>query len=270
MSPPRPGPRECCLCELRANTPVNDAIFRLEFAWPGPAPRAGQFFLIRPCRTSVLLGRPISVFGWDGPSALLRFLIAKRGRGTGELAALGAGEKAELIGPLGNAWADAALQGTSAPGGIRPPQGTAARLLPALISGGIGVAPLAALGAELEPGAFDFYAGFRTGAFGLEGLRPRSLCIATEDGSAGLRGRIPDFLEPAKYAAVYACGPGAMLKAVAESCKKAGVPCFVSLERRMACGVGACLGCTVRTAGGNRRCCADGPVFPAEELLFDE
>jgi NAD(P)H-flavin reductase len=208
----------------------------------------------------MLLGRPISVFGWDGPSALVRFLIARRGRGTGELAALGTGEKAELTGPLGNAWADMAAASEQA-GPRRPP---------ALIGGGIGTAPLAAFGADLEPGSFDFYAGFRTGSFGPEGLQPRSLIIASEDGSAGLRGRIPDFLEPAKYSAVYACGPEPMLKAVAGACKKAGVPCFISVERRMACGAGACLGCTVRTTGGNRRCCADGPIFRAEELLFDE
>jgi NAD(P)H-flavin reductase len=141
---------------------------------------------------------------------------------------------------------------------------------PALIGGGIGIAPLAAFGAELAPGSFDFYAGFKTGSFCPEGLRPRSLVIATEDGSAGLRGRIPDFLEPAAYSAVYACGPEPMLKAVAGACKNAGVPCFISVERRMACGVGACLGCTVGTTGGNRRCCADGPIFRAGEFLFDE
>jgi NAD(P)H-flavin reductase len=61
-----------------------------------------------------------------------------------------------------------------------------------------------------------------------------------------------------------------MLKAVVSKCKAAGVPCFVSMERRMACGVGACLGCTVRTVNGNRRCCADGPIFKADEGIFDE
>jgi NAD(P)H-flavin reductase len=60
-----------------------------------------------------------------------------------------------------------------------------------------------------------------------------------------------------------------MLKAVAAKCKAAGTPCFISMERRMACGVGACLGCTVATVKGNRRCCADGPIFNAEEVLFE-
>jgi NAD(P)H-flavin reductase len=60
-----------------------------------------------------------------------------------------------------------------------------------------------------------------------------------------------------------------MLKALAARCRAAAVPCYVSVERRMACGVGACLGCTVETSGGNKRCCADGPIFPAEEIYFD-
>ncbi|MDR3248072.1 MAG: dihydroorotate dehydrogenase, partial [Treponema sp.] len=76
------------------------------------------------------------------------------------------------------------------------------------------------------------------------------------------------FVDYQDYAAVFACGPTPMLKAVAEKSKAAGVPCFISMEARMACGAGACLGCTIATTGGNRRCCADGPIFPAEEVLF--
>ena len=99
--------------------------------------------------------------------------------------------------------------------------------------------------------------------------------VASENGKTGHKGRIPDFFEPEQYAAVCACGPQAMLKAVAVKCKNAGVPCFVSLEQRMACGVGACLGCTVKTINGNKglqnqRCCADGPIFNADEVIFDE
>ena len=96
------------------------------------------------------------------------------------------------------------------------------------------------------------------------------LIIATEDGSEGYKGFITDFLELKRYAAVCACGPLPMLKTVGAMCGKAGLPCFVSMERRMACGLGACLGCTVKTINGNKRCCADGPIFPAGELHFDE
>jgi NAD(P)H-flavin reductase len=238
--------------------------------------------LVKPVRSGVFLGRPLSAAGWapapdaercgfrgeasegDGPGAAyrVRFLLVRRGRGTGELAAMGTGEMAELTGPLGNAWGD-----------FLPTSGAPA----ALVSGGIGVAPLLAFAGELSVGCFDFYAGFRTlrGEEEAEGLlgtlrsRVRETVIATEDGRVGRRGRIPDLLDPGQYAAVYVCGPEPMLRAVAASAKKAGVPCFVSLERHMACGVGACLGCTVETVRGNRRCCVDGPIFNAEELWFE-
>jgi NAD(P)H-flavin reductase len=217
--------------------------------------------MIRPKRGSLFLARPVSVARWE-PERLLGFLIARRGRGTGELLDMRPGEEADLTGPLGNGWGDFPL-----------PKGMAA-----LVGGGAGLAPLGAFAGELGGGAYDLYAGFRT-RFSQAGERnsflgpavfARRLTISTEDGSEGLKGRIPDFFDPAGYAAVYACGPEPMLKAVAERCKAAAVPCFVSMERRMACGVGACLGCTVKTVRGNRRCCADGPVFPAGDLVFDE
>lgn len=168
----------------------------------------------------------------------------------------------------------------------------------ALVGGGIGAAPLLSLPVQRE-GYFDFYGGFRRDfknrgerrAFlGTVETGARKVIIAVEEppgnggagsggaedggppGKAGLvrRGRIPDFLDPADYGAVCACGPEGMLRAVAERCRRAGVPCYVSLERRMACGVGACLGCSIAGAGGNRRCCVDGPIFPAAEVFFDQ
>jgi len=251
--------------KLINNITINDEIFRLDFIWPGDAPKAGQFFMIKPKRSSVFLGRPISVALWEPESNTVRFLIAKRGIGTQELADMRPGERVEMIGPLGNTWADFLPVNTEKP--------------IALIGGGIGIAPLLALVGETEEHTFDFYAGFKTGftdtgektaLLGSAITGTREIIIATEDGKTGLKGRIPDFMEPAKYAAVLTCGPEPMLKAVIEKCKTAGVPCFVSLEKRMACGVGACLGCTVKTENGNRRCCADGPIFNANEVVFSE
>lgn len=251
---------------------LDEGLLDLEFPWPGPAPLPGQFFLVRPRRSSVFLGRPISVYAWEPPAAAsptaspagtLRFLVAVRGRGTAELAELREGEEVELSGPLGKAWP---LSGTR----TDETSATAAQERPvALVGGGIGVAPVAFLAAALPPASYDFYAGFRSRPYGLEGLRSRTTVIATEDGCEGSRGRIPDFLDSAAYAAVYACGPEPMLRAVAAACAAAGTPCYLSLERRMACGVGACLGCTVRTTAGNKRCCADGPVFDSREVIFD-
>lgn len=259
-----------CEC-IRTGFIAGDTV-SMEFIWPGPAPRAGQFFLIKPRRTGVFLGRPISVAGWqpkdsadfqsnENSGGVLRFLVARRGQGSRELVDLRPGEEAELIGPLGNWWAmpdilaDFSLEKN--PGPL------------ALVAGGIGIAPLAAFVPELGGKTFDFYAGFRTGSFGLEDIKARSLVIATEDGSAGLEGRIPDFFTPSGYSAVFVCGPEPMIKAVGDACIASEVPCLVSMERHMACGVGACLGCTVKTLRGNKRCCADGPIFNVEEICFE-
>ncbi|MDR2741510.1 MAG: dihydroorotate dehydrogenase electron transfer subunit [Treponema sp.] len=285
MSPPlREG--RTLLSEVLCNQRINKEIFSLDIAWAGPPPGAGQFFLVRPERTSCFLSRPISVAFWD-PAApdtpepceaaqnrsfgSLRFMIALRGKGTAELSGLQPGDKVELTGPLGNAWTD-----------FLPDEKSRGKI--ALIGGGIGIAPLIALALELQNTKFDFYAGFKTlssepedreydaffgRVFRHGEIEAGEIVLATEDGGRGSKGLIPGLLDPGKYHAVCACGPEPMLKAVRAKCAAAGVPCFISLERRMACGVGACLGCTVKIAGGNKRCCTDGPVFPAAEILFD-
>jgi len=256
------------LCECTAATFAAADTVSLEFLWTGPAPRAGQFFLVKPRRTGVFLGRPISVAGWDAASGTLRFLVARRGRGSSDIADIQSGEKAYLIGPLGNYWAEVNIFA-----GV-PPQ----KKPIALVGGGIGIAPLLAFAGELlavpqKPVPFDFYAGFRSASFGLENLKTQgldTLVIASEDGSEGQKGRVTDFLNPAQYSAIFACGPEPMFKALGGACAASGISCFVSLEKHMACGVGACRGCTIKTMNGNRRCCADGPIFNAGELCFDE
>jgi NAD(P)H-flavin reductase len=98
---------------------------------------------------------------------------------------------------------------------------------------------------------------------------PQKLIVTTDDGSDGEKGVVTDAIDAGAYAAVFSCGTTAMLKAVAAACCAiAGTPCFISAENHMACGVGACLGCAVKTASGNKRCCADGPVFNAREVIF--
>jgi len=251
-------------CEVINNSLINNEIFRLDISWHGDAPKAGQFFMIKPKRSTVFLGRPIGTALWQPDT--VTFLIAKIGRGTAELASMRTGEEIELTGPLGNAWAD-----------FLPDRKNSAKPI-ALIGGGLGIAPLNALLCEAPGHSFDLYAGFKNGFNSPEerdavlwpNIGARNIIIASEDGKTGQKGLILDFLEPEKYAAVCACGTLPMLKAVAEKCIAKGIPCFISMESRMACGVGACLGCTIKTVNGNRRCCADGPIFKAGEVIFDD
>ena len=252
--------REFRLCECIGRSVLNEEVISLDFAWEGPAPKAGQFFLLRPQRTSVFLGRPLSAAGWNlrrsksrpVEPGILEFILAIRGKGTKELADLRPGEKAFLTGPLGRGWLE--VSGAQRPGKT------------ALVSGGVGIAPLAFFAQE-QGGLVDFYAGFRSKPFCLENIKAQRIIIASEDGCAGHKGRIPDFFVPDNYDAVFTCGPESMLRTIAKKCRAKGVKCYVSLERHMACGTGACLGCTVETGSGNRRCCSDGPVFDAEDIF---
>lgn len=147
-----------------------------------------------------------------------------------------------------------------------------------LVAGGIGVAPLMFLAQRLRKGAVTVLIGARTKAqilcaneFKRLGCAVRS---ATDDGSLGVRGRVTELLEDvlAKKAAgrpaLYGCGPGPMLKAMAEVCRAYGLTAQVSLEAHMACGIGACLGCVVQTTRGYERVCKEGPVFRASDVVW--
>ncbi len=221
-----------------------------------PAP--GQFYMLKAIPSQVLLSRPISVYKAEttASGAKIHFLIMLKGQGTKELCSLRNGDSVSLIGPLGNTF--------PVPDGFS-----------AVIGGGIGVAPVAGFATTLTGGTYDFYACFRSGSYGLEGLNPEKLIITTNDGTAGIKGMLPDAftaetIQSRGYKTVYACGPEPMLVYVQKVCAEAGVKCYLSMEAHMACGVGACLGCTIPTTEGNKRCCKDGPVFPGEIIVFPE
>lgn len=225
----------------------------------------GQFFMLRREPSQVLLSRPISVY-WaqvDGQQWQVTFLILLKGQGTQELCSLSPGDKVSIIGPLGNTFPDPEMVMHK----------KAADREICIVGGGIGVAPVAGFAATLSEQSYDFYAGFKSGSYGLEKLKAKNLVVTTDDGSCGIQGMIPQVLDAvtlkkAGYRVVYACGPEPLLAYVQEICGEAKVPCYLSMESAMACGMGACLGCTIATTEGNRRCCADGPVFPGEILLF--
>ncbi|MCL2210513.1 MAG: dihydroorotate dehydrogenase electron transfer subunit [Treponema sp.] len=255
------------ICELVNKTIVNEEYFILQFTWSGIAPKAGQFFMLKPLRSSVFLSRPFAVFDYLPDKKIVKFLICRAGKGTVELAGLHSGDKARLTGPFGNCWEDFLPNGASFKGKA------------ALVGGSAGVAPLAALVSQ-KPGCyFHFFAGFKKGFREKEhenaimgaALKAHKFSISAEDGGNALNGKIVDFIfEPESFDVILACGPMGMLKALWKKCEPKNVSCFFSLESRFACGAGVCLGCTIHTVNGNRRCCKDGPIFPAADIIFNE
>lgn len=224
-------------------------------------PAAGQFYMLRAVRTNLLLGRPISVYHSDtlsDGSVEVTFLILVKGKGTQELCSLREDDKIELIGPCGNRF-------------ITPKKGEKI----CIVGGGIGVAPVAGFAETLPPKSYDFFASFKSGSYGLENVQADKLVITTDDGSVGVHGMLPvalteEALKNGGYTALYACGPTPMLSYIKDVCEKVGLKCYLSMESRMACGVGVCLGCVIDTKIGKQRCCKDGPIFEGSILDFDK
>ena len=261
------------VCGLSDNQFINNNFFILHFNWEASlkeAPRAGQFFMMKPLRSSVFLQRPISVFEYNEEQKTLKFLIATRGAGTRELSELKSGDEVFLTGPIGNAWADF-LPGGGASGKVK------GRV--ALVSGSVGIAPLAALAAENQSFDFHMYSGFRYGFCLKEeenavlgsGINAKKIVVTAEDGINAHSGLVTDYLDDIEsYDVLFGCGSVLMLRALKKKCEAKNIPCFISMESRFACGVGACLGCSIKTVNGNRCCCKHGPIFPAKDIIFDE
>lgn len=233
-------------------------------------PRAGQFYMISLHDKSHILPRPISLHSFDKEQGTLSFVYRPIGAGTQELTQYRAGENLAIQGPLGN-------------GFIVPSAGHCH----IIAGGGIGLAPLPelirAIRSKQPEARIIFFAGGRDrhiqeliDFFALPADIELILC--TDDGSLGIHGFVPDVLSTyiekhrgsgassADIAMIYACGPTAMLNKIRAFAQSAQLPCQLSLERRMACGVRACMGCSIQTAAGVKKVCADGPVF--DSLLF--
>lgn len=225
----------------------------------------GQFFMagIPGPGSDPLLRRPFGYLDLDREAGRLGVLVRRIGRGTRILGEIKAGDRLRVLGPLGNGW-------------TLPSRGPVL-----LVAGGIGAAPLFDL-AVRAAGSVEtvMVYGARRGdeLYVREELErlPLELIPATDDGSAGRRGTALDAaksLDLKRYAFCYACGPAPMLAGLQALLARAGLPGEFSLEARMACGFGACLGCVTAmksSDGGTsyRRVCTDGPVFPAGEVIF--
>ena len=206
----------------------------------------GQFYMLRSEDPSYLLSRPISIYDVDEENKTISFLYAVVGRGTKEFSSLK--DSIKLFGPLGNAFPKTDKK-------------------VAIVGGGIGIAPLLYFAKSLGQKP-DIYLGFREDPYLVEDFRKEAdkLYIATEKEDENLSGYIVDHIDYDLYDEIYACGPMAMLKSLKEKNKKADL--YLSLEARMACGLGACLGCTVETKAGMKRVCKEGPIFKGEDLLI--
>lgn len=237
----------------------------------GPEPEAGQFYMLRSEGWGEGDGRPflprafsVAMTASDTRGVRLDFLVEAVGPGTALLAGLENGARLELTGPLGRPF--------SAPREVNP--GAAGAIL---VGGGIGIAPIAILRRHLSRRGIPARTllGFRDEAHagGLELFECQEVGLASEDGHTGHRGYVTDLLQAAlkgddaRSAAVYACGPPAMLEAVRSICGAHGVPAELAMEAPMACGYGACFGCAVPLAdGGYMRLCVDGPVVRSDEI----
>lgn len=229
------------------NRQIAPNVFLLEVEGSFTA-KPGQFYMLRAWSRDPLLFRPMSVFDRTGES--LSFLCAIQGQGTDLLRRLAPGDGLTLFGPLGNGW-----------------ERLGERV--ALIGGGAGIAPLYYT-AKLFT-ATDVYLGFQGKPFLQEEFAQVAgrVHLSSETGEGGKEGLVTEIFQPGGYDACYACGPHVMLAALNKVCREEGIPLFVSLEERIACGIGACLGCAVITTAGMKRVCKDGPVFRAEEVFFD-
>jgi dihydroorotate dehydrogenase electron transfer subunit len=235
------------------NEKIAAGVYRLALGVPPgfPCPAAGQFVNIYLNDPSRLLPRPLSVCDWQ--NGMLTLVYAVAGAGTKQLSAYKPGDTLRVSYPLGNGYDTAGVENYL------------------LVGGGAGVPPLFYLSKVLQSVPGRAVRGFKNEPFLTEGF-PCEVEIATDDGSTGFRGNVVDLLrqtEISPSAVLFACGPKPMLRALAAFAASRNLPLQVSLEERMGCGYGACVGCVCKTTQGSKKVCGDGPVFDACEVIWD-
>ncbi len=238
----------------------------LTFTWGGScvAPVPGQFLTIRCAETfDPLLRRPFAFSSYKPTQGTATVIYLKRGHATALLQGKVPGESVDIIGPLGKGF----------------PLPSAGKT-PILIAGGIGIGPVLFFATRLSDQGFRplLVLGTRDKAHIPSITIPHGIdfVVCTEEGSHGFHGTCTEFvasLDKRIFAQseLYCCGPEGMLKACHNLASERSIPCWVSMEQIMACGVGACMGCAVRTTGEKAyaRVCCEGPVFPSGSILWN-
>ena len=225
--------------------------------------KPGQFISMYTNDGSKLLPRPISICEIDKENGRLRMVYRVTGENTGteQFSKLKAGDTVPMIGPLGNGFPLEKAEGKKA----------------FLMGGGIGVPPILELAKQLECEKKQIVVGYRDAqTFLREAFEANGeLYISTEDGSVGTKGNVMHAIAENALEAdiIYACGPTPMLRAIKKYAEENGIECYISLEERMACGIGACLACVCKSKEKdhhsnvhNKRICKDGPVFLSTEV----
>lgn len=221
--------------------------------------KPGQFVSVYTKDASRLLPRPISLCEIDREKDALRIVYRIAGDGTREFSRLRAGDTIDILGPLGN--------------GFPLEEAKGKRVM--LMGGGIGIPPMLETAKAIK-GEKIIVSGYRDELFLTEELNAAGqLYLATEDGSAGTKGNVLDAVKANRLEAdlIFACGPTPMLRAIKAYALDKGIPCWVSMEEKMACGIGACLACVCKSTEvdghsqvHNKRICKDGPVFLSTEV----
>ncbi len=222
----------------------------------------GQFVAVYPRNESTLLPRPISICEADTRGGTLRLVYRVAGKGTAEFSTCKAGDELDILGVLGNGFPVDMAKGKRV----------------YLMGGGIGIPPLLDLAKAID-GKKQILLRYRNKELFLEEDMEKygDVYVATEDGSVGTKGNVMDIIKAHSLQAdvIMACGPMPMLRAIKAYAAEQKIEAYISLEERMACGVGACLGCVCKTTKvdahshvNNARICTEGPVFKAEEVAI--
>jgi dihydroorotate dehydrogenase electron transfer subunit len=235
---------------IQENIELCKNIFKMTLAID-TEPKPGQFYMIKSLNGDYLLPRPISVHDYYDGKLVLLYRIS--GHGTEMISKMTKGNELQLLGPLGNGFDLEEINGKTA-----------------IIGGGIGIAPLLYLLKKLDTKNIDVFLGFKDDVYTVTEFKNAcsSVSVVTEDGSTEKKGFVTDFIDYEKYDTVITCGPDIMMEKIIKTCVEKNIEVYASLEKRMACGVGACLGCVTKTVEGNKRVCKDGPVFKGRDLIL--